>query len=291
MPPGDDASPSLPPGVRNGIMAVAERCQDYERPKWCLAFQKKPSGEMANSKVIECFMGITITDFERGLLASTVRSTISTFSEAQFDSDILVSTDASLATSKISSVYKRHGNILQKAIAVAIGTDPNWKVWSEVKLVHRDYQKGLFVDVVLYNGKTLFVFEVKRGLGRHDSDAKKSIAKRLRTARSEASQIFRTLKLAPVSDVKCFIVSYYGNKAKAVGFTQLTASDLDKMFGSEVSEFVGEVDDYLKFKLGGEIVGNLLGALRELGVDSLPAAKEEAVRRRDRSHSWDNLGD
>lgn len=235
-------------------------------------------------------MAIRITDSERGLLASVVRDTIGTFSEAKFDSDVLVSEHASQATSKISSVYKRHGNILQKAIATAIGTDPNWKVSNEVELVHPDYPKGLFIDIVLYNHNSLQIFEVKRGLGRHDSDAKKSIAKRLQTASSEASQIFKTLGLPPVSHVECFVVSYYSNKAKTDGFKQLTADDLDQMYGSEVGKFVREVDDYLKFKLEGEIVEDLFEALREIDVVGLSPTDERAVRlRRDRSHPWDDL--
>jgi hypothetical protein len=249
-----------------------------------------PMATCLATKIKDRLMGLTITDHERGLLASTVRDTIRTFAEAKFESDVLVSSDASVATSKISSVYKRHGNVLQKAIAVAIGTDPNWKVGNEVELVHPDYPQGLHVDTVLHDGRKLIIFEVKRGLGQHDSDAKKSIAKRLLTAKAEAPQIFKKLKLPPVVDVDCFIVSYYGDKATAKGFKQLTAADVDKMFGPEVSQFIGEVDDYLKFKLGGEIVGNFLGALRELGVTSLSAVEEEVSRRRDQAHSWDSLG-
>ena len=83
-----------------------------------------------------------ITDAERQVMAKDVRKTVKALSEVDFDPDVIVSLNASLATSKISSIYKRHGNILQKALAVAIGKNPNWSAWNEIILQHPNYKKA-----------------------------------------------------------------------------------------------------------------------------------------------------
>jgi hypothetical protein len=162
-------------------------------------------------------MAISITNKQRATMASAVRRTVSTLGDGNFAVDVLVGSNASSATSKISSIYKRHGTILQRALSVAISTDPAWHAWDELPLSHIDYPKGLNIDLVLYDGTKLRIFEVKRGLGRHDSDAKRGITKRLNTAKDEHGQIFKKCNIAPVSHVECCVVSYYGEGAMASG--------------------------------------------------------------------------
>jgi hypothetical protein len=199
-------------------------------------------------------MPILITDKERAVMASTVRQTVKTLENGKFAADVLVTRSASSATSKISSIYKRHGTI------------------------NASYRKGLWIDLILYDGKVLRIFEVKRGLGKHDSDAKKGIKKRLNTAKLESNQIFKKCKITPVSNVECGVVSYYGTHAKATGFKQLTRNGLEKEFAG-ISNFIKEVDNYLKFKLDSETVGDFLSALRELNIE-VPQDISDAVGKR-----------
>jgi hypothetical protein len=234
-------------------------------------------------------MPILITDKERAVMASAVRQTVKTLENGKFAADVLVTRSASSATSKISSIYKRHGTILQKALGIAINTDPTWTAWDEVELSNASYRKGLRIDLILYDGKVLRIFEVKRGLGKQDSDAKKGIKARLNTAKLESNQIFKKCKITPVANVECGVVSYYGTHAKAAGFRPLTRDGLEKEFAG-ISNFIEEVDNYLKFKLDSETVGDFLSALRELDIE-VPQDMSDAVgKRRSKSHPWDNLG-
>jgi hypothetical protein len=211
-------------------------------------------------------MPILITDKERAAMASAVRQTIKTLENGKFAADVLVTPSASSATSKISSIYKRHGAILQKALGIAINTDPTWTAWDELELSNAAYRKGLRIDLILYDGQVLRIFEVKRGLGKQDSDAKRGIKKRLSTAKLESNQIFQKCKITPVNNVECGVVSYYGAHAEAAGFKQLTRDGLENEFAG-ISHFIEEIDNYLKFKLDSETAGDFLSALRELDIE------------------------
>jgi hypothetical protein len=234
-------------------------------------------------------MAISITDNERATMATAVRKTMSKLDEGDFAADVLVDSGASRATSKISSIYKRHGTILQKALAIAIATDPAWEAWDELPLSHKDYPKGLKLDLVLYGRGSLRIFEVKRGLGKQDSDAKKGITNRLTTASNERSQIFKNCGIQPINNVKCGVVSYYGKFGKAKGIKQFTRDGLESEFAG-LSKFIDEVDDYLKFLLGNTTVGDFAQALGELDVEIPQEINEAVARRKARSHPWDNLG-
>src|SRR5262245_10486339 len=111
-------------------------------------------------------MAISITDDQRAVMASAVRQTVNTLAAGKFAADVLVGSDASSVTSKISSIYKRHGNILEKALSVAINTAPNWKAWDRITLSNASYANDFNVDLILYDGNILRIFEVKRGLGK-----------------------------------------------------------------------------------------------------------------------------
>jgi hypothetical protein len=234
-------------------------------------------------------VAISITDKERAVMASAVRLTVDRLRDGKFAVDVVVGSSASHATSKISSIYKRHGTILHKALGVAISTDPNWSAWHELPLSHKSFPNGLNIDLVLYDGNILRILEVKRGLGKHDSDAKKSISKRLKAAESKSSQIFSRCKIKPVNYVECSVVSYYGKHAKAAGFKQLTKDALEQEFAG-ISSFIQEVDEYLRFRLARETVGDFLGALRELEIEVSAEVDGAVARRKIQSHPWDALG-
>ena len=135
--------------------------------------------------------------------------------------------------------------------------------------------------------------EVKRGLGKHDSDAKRGVIKRLTSAEDERNQIFRKCRIAPVGTVECCVVSYYGDHARVNGFARLTRDDLEKEFPG-LANFILEVDEYLKFKLGSEIVRDVARALLALDTEESDTAARAYIdgvvnRRKNRSHPWDAL--
>jgi hypothetical protein len=134
-------------------------------------------------------MPINISDNERGKLAAMIRETVDTLQATKFTLDPLVTASASLATSRISSAFKRHGYLLQAALATAISTCPDFQTWNEVPCAHPLYKNGLKIDLFVFDKKKrlLEVFEIKRG-GKHDSDAKKGIERRLQAAKDVSAQ-------------------------------------------------------------------------------------------------------
>lgn len=230
---------------------------------------------------------VNITDQERSIMATEIRKTVHGLETTEFNLDPLVPRNASIATSRISSAFKRHGTLLQKALAVAIETCTDVQVWNERQLTHPDYKNGLNIDLIIYdnNARSLDIFEIKRGLGSHDSDAKKGINKRLDAARASASQLS-----LPYKDMHTYVVSYYGTRMNTKRHTKLSKSDIDIKYGAGVSRFVDEVDDYYKSKLHSIVSKNFLAALREFDVEISQAADENRTKRIETKHPWDALG-
>src|SRR5262249_50305139 len=111
----------------------------------------------------------------------------------------------------------------------------------------------------------------------------------LRPPWAERAQVFKKCQITPVSEIECCVVSYYGEHAKAKGFKQLTRDALEKEFAG-LSRFIEEVDEYLKFRLGSETVGDFVDALRQLGIEVPQVVNEAVARRKNQPHPWDHIG-
>ena len=113
-------------------------------------------------------------------------------SRKQFTPDPIAGPHFSKITSVMSSAYKRHGYILERAILEAVKQCPHFEAWRDerfqvpsavdhivdgsilepAKLIGTDYpysegQHTLQVDVIVFNKQTgvLRAYEVKRGTG------------------------------------------------------------------------------------------------------------------------------
>src|SRR5262249_41380463 len=136
------------------------------------------------------------------LLKPEIEKTIKGLDIRNFKPDPIAGPHFSKITSVMSSAYKRHGHILERAILESLRLCPHFEVWNDskfqvppavehivagsitepTKLIGTDYpysasQRTLQIDVVVFNKNTgtLGAYEVKRGFGAHDSRRKHSM--------------------------------------------------------------------------------------------------------------------
>src|SRR5262249_11663335 len=136
------------------------------------------------------------------LLRPEIEKTIKGLDSKSFDPDPIAGPHFSKITSVMSSAYKRHGYILERAILEALRLCPYFEVWRDpvfqvpsavdhivasslsdpTKLIGTDYptsdgQRTLQVDAIVFNKDTgtLSAYEIKRGAGLHDSGKRRSM--------------------------------------------------------------------------------------------------------------------
>ena len=141
------------------------------------------------------------------LLKPDIKLTIKKLQAKKFKLDPLAGKKYSKVVSVLSSAYKRHGFILERAILEQLKTNPDLIVWEDrafqvdqtadhiVDTIINDPTSGLKaeigykdnghrtlqVDAIVYNKKTrcIAAYEIKRGNGLHDSGKRRSILRDL----------------------------------------------------------------------------------------------------------------
>ena len=208
------------------------------------------------------------------LLRPEIQKTIEALAVKKFRVDPLAGEKYSKIVSVLSSAYKRHGFILERALLEAIKEHPDLTVWDDYKFQvsntadhmvdsilenHHDaistqmpYGSGhrtLQVDLITYNTKTKHVssYEVKRGNGLHDAGKKRSILRDLLCQqvllKSYANSHGYEAKSASVH-----IIFYYGQCSIKKPFS-LVQSELDEHFGWPVVEAVEAVNNAFRDSL------------------------------------------
>src|SRR5216684_771842 len=136
------------------------------------------------------------------LLKPEIEKTIKGLDSKNFEPDPIAGPHFSKITSVMSSAYKRHGYILERAILEALRLCPHFEVWRDpifqipsavdhivagsiaepTKLIGTDYpssegQRTLQVDAIVFNKNTgtLGAYEIKRGSGLHDAGKRRSM--------------------------------------------------------------------------------------------------------------------
>jgi hypothetical protein len=136
------------------------------------------------------------------LLKPEIEKTVIGLDKKRFDPDPIAGPHFSKITSVMSSAYKRHGYILERAILEALRVCPTFEVWNDpifqvpsavdhivdgsigepTKLIGTDYptsdgERTLQVDAIVFdkNKSTLKAYEIKRGSGLHDSGKRRQM--------------------------------------------------------------------------------------------------------------------
>jgi len=201
-----------------------------------------------------------------------VDATISRLARKQFSTDPVVEVRYSRITSIVSSAYKRHGGIIERAFAAALRQAAHLSVWEDPvfrvsaaaeRLADTDatalgsalqyggdnFVRTLQVDFLVFDDRDnrLGAYECKRGFGYHDSGKKRSMLRDLRCVQM-LIRSYGELRNLPVSKAEARIIFYYGQCSVGAPWA-LTRDDLDDHFGAPVTEAIEEVNRYFRSRL------------------------------------------
>jgi hypothetical protein len=201
-----------------------------------------------------------------------VDATIRRLAAKQFQIDPVVEARYSRITSIVSSAYKRHGGIIERAFAAALQESPHLTVWEDpvfrvsaaaerladsdatamgnlLRYGGDDYVRTLQVDFLVFDDRSrrLGVYECKRGFGYHDSGKKRSMLRDLRCLQMLIKSYGEQREMT-VETAEARIIFYYGQCSVGPPWA-LTRADLDGHFGAPVAESIELVNNYFKERL------------------------------------------
>jgi hypothetical protein len=214
------------------------------------------------------------------LLKPEIEKTVTGLDSKLFDPDPIAGPHFSKITSVMSSAYKRHGYILERAILEALKLCPHFEVWRDpifqvpssvdhivagsilepTKLIGTDYpysdgQRTLQVDAIVFdkNKGTLRAYEIKRGSGLHDSGKRRSMMRDTLCVQILLKS-YGTGRGYDCKSAFSHVVFYYGKCSIPKPFS-ITGAELDEHFGFSVYEAVEEVNRYFQGRLFSILAG------------------------------------
>jgi hypothetical protein len=191
-----------------------------------------------------------------------------------FDPDPIAGPHFSRITSVMSSAYKRHGYILERAILETLRLCPHFEVWHDpafqvpsavdhivagsiahpTKLIGTDYpysegERTLQVDAIVFNKNTgtLGAYEIKRGFGPHDSRRRRSMLEETLCIQVLLKSYAKQRGYDP-KNAFSHIIFFYGKCSIPKPFA-ITGAEMDQHFGWPVYESVDEVNKYFHSRL------------------------------------------
>ena len=206
-------------------------------------------------------------------LRPVVDETIERLGSASFREDPIAGRKYSRATSIISSAYKRHGAILQRALLERLNDCARLRVWTEddfklsheslkrvrvaeridsllrVQLPYGDRERGISVDLLVFdelNG-TLQSYNIKRGNGSYDGGKKRTIHEEVVRTHMLLNDYGRGLGL-PTKGTHAHVVFYYGLLSLPHPWA-IAGDQLDEHFGFPVHAAVERVNAYFVSRL------------------------------------------
>lgn len=209
--------------------------------------------------------------FER--MRPTVDETIDRLGAARFREDPIAGRKYSRATSIISSAYKRHGAILQRALLERLKDCARLRVWTEddFKLSHEslrqvrvaerldsllqaqlpygDRERSVRVDILVFDEArhSINAYNVKRGNGSYDGGKRRIIHEELVRTQMLLSEYGRGIGF--VSETShAHIIFYYGLLSLPPPLA-ISGDDLDEHFRFPVREAIEFVNAYFVARL------------------------------------------
>ena len=214
------------------------------------------------------------------LMKPEIESTIKRLDTKLFDPDPIAGPHFSKITSVMSSAYKRHGYILERAILETLRLCPHFEVWRDpifqvpsavdhivagsiadpTKLIGTDYpssegQRTLQVDAIVFNKNTgtLGAYEIKRGSGLHDSGKRRSMLRDTLCVQILLKSYGKQRGHDPKGAFS-HIIFYYGKCSIPKPFS-ITGAEMDQHFDWPVYESVEEVNKYFQARLFSILAG------------------------------------
>lgn len=209
-------------------------------------------------------------------LRPLVDATIARLGSREFTCDPLMGEEHSRITSIVSSAYKRHGNILEKAILEGLKLFDKFEVWHDPRLpisraaealassyfgdpaaalnaniAHEAVgERTLQVDLLVYDREreTVSSYEVKRGAGTHDAGKRRSMLRDLLCTQVVLRSYGQSYLNMTCQSAHSHMIIYYGAETLGKPFT-LFRDELDEHFGVDLISMVEEVNDYYRGKI------------------------------------------
>ena len=208
------------------------------------------------------------------ILEPEIEKTILDLATKKFRVDPLAGEKYSKIASVLSSAYKRHGFILERALLETVSEHPDLEVWDDdefcvsnaadhmvdsiiekpedaffTELPYGSKHRTLQVDLVTFNNVTHHAssYEIKRGNGLHDAGKKRSILRDLLCQQILLKSYAASRGLAAKS-ASVHIVFYYGQCSIKKPFS-LVSDELDGHFGCSVVASVEAVNNSFRLKL------------------------------------------
>jgi hypothetical protein len=207
-------------------------------------------------------------------LTPIIDASITKLQAKRFTPDPIAGEHYSRVTSVLSSAYKRHGFIIERAILERLKMCPDFEVWDDpnfqvadtadhmvdsaltnlAKLVGAEmsYQLGnraLQVDAIVFNKKTRIVraYEIKRGSGLHDSGKRRSIMRDLLCVQILLKSYAKSFGFDP-DGAQSHIIFYYGKCSIPKPYS-VTRDEMDAHFGWPLKDEVEAINDLFRAKL------------------------------------------
>lgn len=209
--------------------------------------------------------------FER--MRPMVDDTITKLGAARFREDPIAGRKYSRATSIISSAYKRHGSILNRALLERMKDCARLRVWTEddfklshdslrevrgseriepllrTRLPYGDRERSVGVDIFVFDEEThaLAAYSVKRGNGSYDGGKRRIIQDELLRIHMLLADYGRVVGLSPQSS-HAHIIFYYGLMSLPPPLA-IAGATLDEHFRFPVREAIEYVNAYFVRRL------------------------------------------
>jgi hypothetical protein len=208
-------------------------------------------------------------------LTPTVEDTIKRLKQKTFIVDPIAGPLVSRIVSVMSSAYKRHGNILERAIFERLKENPQLEIWNdqlfsvsamadsvaseslrapstllETNIPYEpNGKRTLQVDIIVFDkeAKTLRAYEVKRGNGEHDAGKKRQILRDILCIQVLLRK-YGAFRGCEAMSISSHVISYYGLLSVPRPFA-LKGTDLDQHFGFSVYAEVEKVNQLFKERL------------------------------------------
>ncbi len=206
-------------------------------------------------------------------MVPVIDDAIKRLKETKFRLDPIGGRKYSRATSIISSAYKRHGNILGRAVLERLRDSAQFRVWSEDEfklstesleeirsgypearyitkhLPYGDIEKVVPVDLLVFHHSTkaLTAYNIKRGNGAYDAGKKRQIYQELLRTRMLLHG-YASANGIKTSTVEARVVFYYGLKSLPHPWS-LDRDELDDQFELPVKDAIEICNHYFQRRL------------------------------------------
>lgn len=193
--------------------------------------------------------------------------------ETEFRPDPIGGVKYSRATSIMSSAYKRHGQLLGRAILERLKDCHRFQVWAEdslklshesarelarglplnayrrIQLAYGDRETSIPVDIIVYEAgrRRITAYNVKRGNGAYDAGKRRLIIGELMRTQMVLASYAGSLGLE-VDEAQAHIVFYYGLRSVPAPYS-LVAAELDDHFDFPVVAATEAVNDLFRDRL------------------------------------------